>query len=344
MHRHFVASASMETPVTPRRLVMLTFPDVQILDITGPLEVFSMATRLLDMQGAQGRGYEIELVARKTGPVQTSSGVEFNVHRTWRNVRGEIDTLITPGGLGAEVAAQDEQLIRWLRNTASRARRLTSVCTGAVLLAEAGLLNGRRATTHWSYCEQLARRYPQVTVESDPIFIRDGNVYTSAGVSAGIDLALALVEEDLGREVALMVARYLVLFLKRPGGQSQFSVQLSSQSAQTEPIRKLQRWILDHLHMDLSVEALAKQVCMSPRNFARVFTREVCITPARFVERARVAEARRQLEDTRNSVEKIAANCGFHTPETMRRAFLRNLQVAPSEYRCRFQPAAVETR
>lgn len=327
-----------------RRVVMLTFADVQMLDVTGPLEVFAMATRLLAMQGAQDPGYAIELVADKAGPVVTSSGLELNARGAWCDLRGGMDTLLVPGGPGAETAVRDAALSRWLNRAALRARRLVSVCTGALLLAEAGLLDGKRATTHWAYAERLAQLYPKVTVEPDPIFIRDGEVYTSAGVTAGMDLALALLEEDLGREMALTVARHLVLFLKRPGGQSQFSVQLSSQWTEHEPLRELQGWALDHLGADLCVEALARRACMSPRNFARVFRREVGVTAARFVERARVEEARRRLVDTRSSIERIAEECGFGTAETLRRVFLRRLQVAPSEYRGRFQCAAVQRR
>jgi transcriptional regulator GlxA family with amidase domain len=223
---------------------------------------------------------------------------------------------------------------------APRVRRLASVCTGAFLLAEAGLLDGRRATTHWSACAALARRYPRVRVDPDPIFVRDGAVVTSAGVTSGMDLALALVEEDHGREVALGVARWLVLFLKRPGGQAQFSAQLSSQLASRQPIQELQAWIVENVHRDLSVAVLAARAGMSPRNFARVFTREVGATPALFVETARVEAARRRLEeDGGRGIEAVAAECGFGSAETLRRAFLRRLRVNPADYRARFQPA-----
>jgi transcriptional regulator GlxA family with amidase domain len=215
------------------------------------------------------------------------------------------------------------------------------VCTGAFVLAAAGLLDGRRATTHWRSCASLARRYPQITVDADPIFVRDGNIYTSAGVTAGMDLALALVEEDHGREVALHVARELVLFLRRPGGQSQFSAQLAVQAADREPLRELQAWIADHLDQDLSIPALAARVAMSERNFARVFTREVGVTPARFVETARIEAARRRLEESSHGVEAVAAQCGFGTAESMRRTFLRRLRVPPSAYRHRFTSTAV---
>ena len=204
------------------------------------------------------------------------------------------------------------------------------------MLAEAGLLDGLSATTHWRQCARLAAQYPAVSVESDPIFVRAGKIFTSAGVTAGIDLALALVEEDHGREVALAVARELVMFLRRPGGQSQFSVQMSAQVADREPIRELQRWMADHLGADLSVEALARRAAMSPRNFARVFTREVGATPGQFVEHSRVEAARRRLEESAEGVDSIASECGFGTRESMRRAFIRTLHVPPSAYRSRF--------
>ena len=230
-------------------------------------------------------------------------------------------------------------LMRWLRREGPRARRLTSVCTGAFLLAAAGLLDGRRATTHWGVWEQLRDAFPAVDVDPDPIFIRDGNVYTSAGVTAGMDLALALVEEDVGRATALAIARRLVMFLKRPGGQSQFSAGISVELARRDSLRDLQVWIVEHPDADLSVDALAKRVGMSPRNFARVFARELRMTPARFVERTRVDAARRRLEESVNGVESVANECGFRSAETMRRAFIRSVRVSPVQYRSRFHNA-----
>jgi transcriptional regulator GlxA family with amidase domain len=209
------------------------------------------------------------------------------------------------------------------------------------VLAEAGLLDGRRATTHWMDCEELARLYPGVRVERDPVYVRDGNVYTSAGSTAGLDLVLALVEEDLGRRVALQVAQRMVFFLRRPGGQSQFSALLSAQMAERQPIRDLQTWILEHPGADLSIEALAKSVAMSPRNFCRVFLREVGMTPGRFVERVRVEAARRLLEESSRGIPDVAAACGFGGPETMRLAFQRTLAVSPRRYRSGFSTAAV---
>ncbi len=326
----------------PRRIAIVAFPNVQVLDVTGPHEVFARTARWLCEQGRRADlAYTTELFAAAPGVIAASSGLRLVVDRTLHDVRGPIDTLLVAGGTGTPAAMQDQTLLRWLRRVAPRVRRLGSVCTGAFILAEAGLLNGRRATTHWGSCAAMARRYPHVTVDADPIFVRDGNVYTSAGVTAGMDLALALVEEDHGREVALQVARELVLFLRRPGGQSQFSTQLAVQAADREPLRELQAWIADHVGDDLSVPALAERVAMSPRNFARVFTREVGVTPARFVETARVEAARRRLEESSNGVDAVAAQCGFGTAESMRRTFLRRLRVPPSAYRHRFTSAAL---
>ena len=264
-----------------------------------------------------------------------SSGIRLVAERAVGEVRGGIDTLLVAGGRGTAAALADELLLAWIRRMARRVRRLASVCSGTFLLAEAGVLDGRRATTHWEVCGELARRYPRVIVEDDPIFVRDGSVYTSAGVTAGMDLALALVEEDHGRDLALRVARQLVLFLKRPGGQAQFSVQLSAQLAEREPLRDLQAWIADHPAETMSIPALSGRVAMSPRNFFRVFTREIGVTPARFVERGRVEAARRLLEATTRGIEDIAARCGFGSAETMRGAFQRVLRVSPQAYRAR---------
>jgi len=328
-------------PAAARRVAIVAFPDVQVLDVTGPLEVFSQATRWLEARRPAAAGYVVELLAREARSVATSAGVRLSVSRRLQAVRGGIDTLLVAGGAGARAATQDRPLVRWLQRLAPRVRRLGSVCTGAFVLAEAGLLDGRRATTHWMACNALARQYPRVSVERDPIFVRDGNVYTSAGVTAGMDLALALVEEDHGREVALQVARGLVLFLRRPGGQSQFSAQLAVQAADRQPLRELQAWMADHLEADLSVPALAARVAMSPRNFARVFTREVGMTPARYVEQLRIEAARRRLEEASNGVDAVAAECGFGSSESMRRAFLRQLHVPPTAYRHRFKAATL---
>ncbi|MBA2303298.1 MAG: GlxA family transcriptional regulator [Acidobacteria bacterium] len=316
-----------------RRVVMLTFPDLQALDVVGPLEVLDGASRIVD--GA----YAIEIVASEQALFRSSSGLSLSPAGVIAQCQGPIDTLMVAGGFGVAKSEEDERLIAWLRLAAARSRRVASVCNGALLLARAGVLDGRRATTHWAYCDELASRYPQVRVERDSIFVRDDHVWTSAGVTAGMDMALALVEEDLGRDVALQIARWMVLFLQRPGGQSQFSAQLTAQRAERRPLRELQAWIAENLSGDLRVESLAERVCMSPRNFARAFHREVGATPAAFVELARVEIARQELAEDLATIEVVAAHCGFGTPETMRRAFHRRLGVSPAQYRARFRPA-----
>jgi transcriptional regulator GlxA family with amidase domain len=315
----------------PRRIVFVCFPDFQALDVFGPSEVFSVAKRF------NGAPYTIELVAVEPTMV-TSSGVPVMMHSTLADCNGPIDTLLVAGGDAAIEAQKDGALVSWLRAAATRSRRVGSVCTGSFLLARAGLLDGRRATSHWGACNALARHYPLVSVDPDPIFVKDGNVYTSAGVTAGIDMALALLEEDHGAEVARKVAQQLVLFLKRSGGQSQFSAALASQPAEREPLRELQAWLSDHLHADLSVPALADRACMSPRNFARAFKHEVGMTPAAYVEALRVERARVLLETTQAQVDDVASRCGFGTVETMRRSFRRRLGVSPGHYRDRFRP------
>ncbi|MGZ6973615.1 MAG: GlxA family transcriptional regulator [Acidimicrobiia bacterium] len=321
-----------------RRVVVLAYDGVQSLDVVGPVEVFDVATR----HGITPP-YRVEIVAPTSEPIVSTSGITLTPTRGIADGRHPVDTFVVAGGEGVSTALQDETLLDVVRRTARRSRRVASVCSGAFLLAEAGLLDGRRVTTHWTRCRQLARAYPELEVDPDPIFIRDGDVYTSAGVTAGIDLCLALVEEDHGRELALAVARQLVVFLKRPGGQAQFSSHLSTQLAERDVLAEVQGWVADHLDDDLSVARLAERAAMSPRHFARMFRAETGVTPARFVEHARVEQARRRLEDSNVGIEEIAHGCGFGTPETMRRAFLRSLWVGPAEYRQRFRAAANPT-
>lgn len=258
-------------------------------------------------------------------------------------LRGPIDTLIVVGGPGVQTHREDAALVRGLARLAGRARRVASVCTGAWLLAEAGLLDGRRATTHWAACDDLAARFPEVRLEADRLFVEDGPVWTSAGVTAGMDLALAFVERDLGRDVALATARWLVMFVQRSGGQSQFSAQLSAQLAERDVLRELQAWIAEHPEADLSVPTLARRAAMSPRHFARVFRAQVGQTPAEYVERTRVEVARRLLERTGLDLGEVAAACGLVSPPRLRRAFVRQLGVAPSDYRARFRALAEPT-
>jgi transcriptional regulator GlxA family with amidase domain len=314
-----------------RRVVLVVFDGLQSLDLTGPLEVFAAADRL-----SEGGGYTTEVVSAEGRAVRTSSGLSIQPERSLRGVRGPIDTLIVPGGEGTRDAGAAAELVPWLQTAAGRSRRVAAVCTGAFLLAQAGLLHGRTATTHWAWCEGLAKRYPEISVQSDRIFVRDGNVWTSAGVTAGIDLALALVEADVGRKTALEVARWLVMFSKRPGGQAQFSSSLDLQNTGGGVLGDVQDWVLSNLGERLTVEALADRAGMSVRTFARAFRREVGLTPAAYVEAARIDAARLALESTEASIEAIALGCGFGTPETMRRAFARRLSVAPGDYRRRF--------
>lgn len=319
---------------SPRRAVeILAFPLVQLLDVTGPLQVFATAND----QVAQAGGvppYTIQVIAQNGRSVKASAGLSITA-TALSPVEAELDTLIIAGGPGIDAAAADPMLVDWVRGRASQARRVASVCTGAFLLATAGVLDGRRAATHWSLCAELARRFPAVSVESDPIFVRDGPVWTSAGVTAGIDLALALVEQDLGRAMALAVARYLVVFLKRPGGQSQFSAALSLQSAD-DRFGALHEWINRHLAEDISLAAMAGRAGMSERSFSRHYAQATGMTPARAVERLRVEAARRFLSDSRLPVKRISQRCGFGSEETMRRSFVRLLVATPQDYRARF--------
>jgi transcriptional regulator GlxA family with amidase domain len=320
------------------------YPGVQSLDVTGPLEVFTGAGRLIESSGRPGRGYEICTLSLDGAPVRTSSGLLVTPDARLRDACADIDTLIVPGGPGSREAGADGALVEWIAETASRSRRTAGVCTGAFLLARAGLLRGRRATTHWAAAAELARLYPDVEVDPEPIFLRDGQIWTSAGVTAGMDLALALVEEDLDREAALTIARHLVLFLRRPGNQSQFSATLAAQQPGREPLREAQRFVVENVSAEHSVEAMAARAHMSSRHFARAFRAETGVTPARYVERVRLEAARRQLEDTADPIAAVAAACGFGTTETMRRVFLRALEVGPAEYRRRFQSRASSRR
>jgi transcriptional regulator GlxA family with amidase domain len=322
-----------------RTVALLLFPGVQSLDVTGPLEVFAAASQLLEHEHRPEQRYVVRLLSIDGAPLETSSGMTIQPHGTLAGLRAPIDTLLIPGGPGHRHAAREQNMLDWIRGTAPGARRVASVCTGAFLLAAAGLLDGRRATTHWSSAEALAKAYPGIDVDAEPIFVRDGNVWTSAGVTAGMDLALALVEDDIDRDVALTIARHLVLFLRRPGNQSQFSATLTAQQPRREPLREVQRAIVEDVAAQHTVEAMAARAHMSPRHFARAFRAETGVTPARYVERVRLESARRRLEDTPEPVADVARACGFGTAETMRRTFIRTLGVAPAEYRRRFDTA-----
>jgi transcriptional regulator GlxA family with amidase domain len=318
-----------------RRIVLVGYPGAELLDIAGPGDVFAAARRL-----APGRAeYRVELAAARAGRVVTGSGLALVATRSIATLRGPIDTLVVAGGLLSAVEAA-RPMAPALARLARETRRTAAICTGAFLLAEAGLLRGRRVVTHWAACEALRQRHPDCRVEADRIFVHDRRVWTSAGVTAGLDLALALVEQDHGARLALDVARWLVMYLRRPGGQSQYSAPLAAQGAERDALSTLVAWVPENLRADLSVEALADRASMSARNFARVFRRETGTTPAVFVERLRLEAARRTLELTDRSVKEVADASGFGAVATMHRAFRRVLGTTPRQYRERFQVAS----
>jgi transcriptional regulator GlxA family with amidase domain len=335
--RRMVKSSQVGT--VTRRIVLVAAPGSQILDVVGPFQIFTRAAELHASRYPQARHiYSIEIVTILRRPsVATNCGVHITAHRPYWQVRGAIDTLLITGGMAVEADQTGIGVVQWIRKRSQSVRRLGSVCTGAMLLARTGLLNGRKVTTHWKWCDILAKRYVHLQVDPDPIFIRDGNIYTSAGVTAGMDLALALVEEDHGPRLALEVARDLVLYVRRAGGQSQLSAALAMQLADRKPLRELEWWILENLKKPLNVGVLAERVAMSPRNFSRVFAKQMNITPAKFIERLRVEAAKRRLEESYSSLERVAADCGFPSAESMRKVFQRTLGTTPGKYRKRFE-------
>jgi transcriptional regulator GlxA family with amidase domain len=316
-----------------RKVDVLAFPNVQLLDVTGPFQVLAMANDLASQAGRPAP-YRLRVVAAAPGPIASSSGLTF-LAEPLPPADEPLDTLLVAGGNGVYAACQDVALVDWIRQRAHQARRAASVCSGAFLLAAAGLLDGRRATTHWSRCARLAADYPSVRVEQDPIYINDGKMWTSAGVTAGIDMALALVQADLGRATATAAAQYLVVFAKRPGGQAQFSAGLAL-AGSDDSFDRLHDWIKQNLRGNLAVPALAEQAGMSERSFLRHYRQVVGVTPARAVERVRVEAARQALGETSLPLKRIARDCGFGSEETMRRGFLRVLAVPPHAYRERF--------
>jgi transcriptional regulator GlxA family with amidase domain len=323
-----------------RRIGFLIYPDCDIVDVCGPCDAFHYADYWLARFGRTNEpGYKCDILAATPGPVRTSCGIELVATHGFCDLRGSLDTLVVAGGVAAEqVSKEDPALVEWVRAMAPRVRRVASICTGAFILASGGLLNHRRVTTHWMFSELLATAYPSIEVDSSLLFARDGNIYSSGGITAGIDLALALVEEDHGREIALATARTMVVFPRRPGGQSQFSAYVSLLEVNSRPdITELQAWILGHPGGDLSVSALADRMAMSPRNFARLFHSETGGTPAQFAERARADAARCKLEQTVLPVETIAKECGFGNAERMRRTFQRLFDASPHDYRARFR-------
>lgn len=310
-------------------MVVLAVPPVDEFDLVCPIQVFSAANRLADKAV-----YSVEVATSgRDLKVQGEGGLlSFLAETNYKNLKENFDSLLLACGLGTR-NVRDLALFAWLRRIAPSVRRLGSVCVGSFLFAEAGLLNGRRATSHWRFSKELARRYPLVKVESELVWVKDENIYTSAGISAGVDLALAWVEEDCGAAIAQEVARELVLFLRRSGGQKQLSVSLSAQASEMRAIQELQVWIAENLRKKLTVQVLADRTAMSVRNFERVFTREVGRTPSRYVLQARVEAVRHQLERTDRGLKQIAAACGFGSADVMRRSFARFVGVTPNQYR-----------
>jgi transcriptional regulator GlxA family with amidase domain len=314
----------------PRKVVIVGFPGVQALDVVGPYDVFTGASLLT------GGGYDVVMASVAGKPVRTATGLAF-VASPLPDPDDPIDTVVLPGGAGVEAARADGELVAWIKAAAPHARRVVTVCTGAFLAAEAGLLDGQRVTTHWAFAERLADEFPAIDVDADPIFVRSSDtVWTAAGVTAGIDLTLALIEDDHDTELAQTVARWLVLYLRRPGGQTQFAAPVWMPRAKRDSIREVQETIEAAPGGPHSIEDLARRAAMSPRHFTRVFTAEIGEAPGQYVERIRTEAARRQLEETDDTVVAIAARCGFGTAETMRRNFLRRVGISPDQYRKAF--------
>ena len=320
------------------RIAILTTPGVQMLDVAGPMDVFSEASKLTNGRA----GYALSIVGLNAEPVVASNGGRLIPDRTIDEPLDGFDTLMIAGSPSVREYEGHAALIKWIRSQSKSVRRLASICTGAFLLGTAGLLDGRRATTHWNSTTQLKNMFPAVDLEPNTIFVKDGPIYTSAGVTASMDLALALVEEDFGRGLALRVAKELILFLQRPGGQSQFSVHLEAQVSEMGPIRDITQWVGDNIADDLAVETLASRLGMSARNFARTFKRETSMTPGDYVEAVRVDAARRMLEESDVPLKRVAALCGFNDQSGLRRAFMRRINVTPIEYRNRFRPGPLE--
>lgn len=335
---HHLTRKQILAPRLRQTVWVLGYPNANLLDMSGPFQVFAAAADVAREFGIEDL-YRIELVAKTKGPLRADQGLTLQATRDFASDLSSMDSLIVCGGAGRRQALRDRETLAWLEKAVAVAARVGSVCTGAYLLAEIGALAGRTTTTHWRWAEDLLQRYPDVVLEPDAIFMRHGKFWSSAGVSAGMDMALAMVEVDHGPDLALAVARELVLFLKRPGGQSQFSTQLRPQAGTNSRIRDVQRWIIENVTDELSVDKLAARAGMSPRNFARAFARDAGQTPARFVESVRLEAARRRLEQSGDSVERVAGAVGYGSAEIMRRAFVRNLGVSPNHYRSRFRSA-----
>ncbi|MET0390087.1 MAG: GlxA family transcriptional regulator [Polyangiales bacterium] len=323
-----------------RRIVIVALPACAALDVVGPYEVFAGAREGLQRRGARDLGYEPMVVGIDNTGIPSESGLGLQAHGSLAQLvrkRAPLHTLLIAGGSGARAAVNDRRVLRWVQLLAARAERVASVCTGAFVLAAAGLLDGRRATTHWAYCRQLAESFPRVKVEPDPIYIEDGRIWTSAGVTAGMDLALAMVERDCGHALSAAVARHYVMFIRRAGGQSQFSPHLTASRAHSPSLRELHDFISEHPGEQLDVPSLAKRAGMSVRNFSRRFRAELGVPPAAYIERVRLEHARALLEDSTHGIDEVATRAGFGQAETLRRVFARHIGLSPREYRARFR-------
>ena len=337
-----VSNANQPTNQLQRHIVMLVFPGCILQDAVGPLEVFNFANiAILRFDPTKNNpdlfAYRLTVVAEKSGPVKSFSGVSIHADKAYEELDEPVDTLMIAGGAIMDDAISDIKMRNWIISMMPKVRRLASICSGAMILAAGGILNNRRATTHWLFCEQMALCNESIKVEPDKIFIRDGNVYTSGGVTAGIDLSLSLVEEDWGWESAAGAARGMLIFMRRPGGQSQFSIYVFNEAKNRKDFRELQAWIISNPNKNLSVGVLADRMAMSERNFFRVFCQEVSMTPAKFIERVRLEAARSMLTQSNQSVEQVAVNSGFANAEQMRRTFQRLLNTTPQDFRANFK-------
>jgi transcriptional regulator GlxA family with amidase domain len=328
-------------PAKKHQVVIVGIPPAQMLDVTGPLDVFCIANDISRAMGQAGP-YEVSLAGVERGALMTTSGISINANASIFDKSVKVDTLLISGGPGARLSIKDQSTVKRLRQLCDRAQRVGSICTGSFPLAATGVLDQCRATTHWAHFDEFAGDFPHIELDRDALFVNSGKYFTSAGITAGIDFSLSLIEQDLGRAMARAVARELVVFMKRPGGQSQFSVRLMHDAVGDDKDRfdALTRWMAEHLNVDMSVELLAARLSMSPRNFSRRFAESMKITPGKYVEALRIDEARRLLTDGELSISRIAKRCGFPSDEAMRLAFQRQLNISPSEFRSRFRSVA----
>lgn len=335
------ANFSTRNETTAKRVVILIYPGVTLLDVAGPAQTFSSANNVEDNEGKAG--YEVVLTSLHGGAVVTDTGIEMHTVSLLEASQKSIDTMVVAGGNGVFEALEEQQLVKWIADQSHKCRRTASTCMGSFLIAEAGLLDGQPVTTHWRQIPEMQKRYPNIRVQKEPLFIRNGNIWSSAGVTAGIDLALAMVEEDLGHDAAMQIAQALVVFFKRPGGQPQFSNVLLAQKQDDDgTFSELHAWIMGNMQNDLSVDNLAKRVAMSPRTFSRLYKKRTGCTPAKSVEIMRVDAAKRQLERGLDPIATVAFKSGFIDEQGLRRAFRRHVGISPSDYRDKFSSRRIE--